>query len=442
MRIIQCLLLMLFLGPVTSKAQLRGVLNRAKSNAESRAERQADKAVDKALDKAEGKSNSGGSPAPTKETSSKSSETSGETIAKTGPTSASNAAPGLESYSKFDFIPGEKILYSEDFAQDEMGELPLGWNTGGKAELVTLNSIPGNWLRLYQNAVYLTSNKTPFTKNFTVEFDVIFQLKSNGYTYPYFSFGFFSSKDEATNANTFLKENDKYQSAEFVLRLSEGGSSHLMVKTREDRKSFFDSEIQNLSAIEKYYHKVSHIAIQVQETRTRIWVNGEKKFDLPMASPVAYIYNNLFFDVNSSSYKDDEIGFYINNLKVATGKPDARSKLIEEGKFSTTGILFDIQSAVIKPESYGVLKDIARVLKENASVRVKIIGHTSSDGDDNANLELSKKRSAAVKEILSSEFGIDGSRLETEGRGETQPVADNKSKEGKVLNRRVEFIKL
>ncbi len=57
-------------------------------------------------------------------------------------------------------------------------------------------------------------------------------------------------------------------------------------------------------------------------------------------------------------------------------------------------------------------------------------------------MELSKKRAEAVKELLVNEFGLDTSRLETEGKGETQPVGDNKTKEGKVANRRVEFIKL
>ena len=81
-------------------------------------------------------------------------------------------------------------------------------------------------------------------------------------------------------------------------------------------------------------------------------------------------------------------------------------------------------------------------MEDNSSIKIKVIGHTSSDGDDNANMELSKKRSAAVKDMLVNEFGIDETRLVTEGKGETQPVADNKTKEGKMLNRRVEFIKL
>ena len=104
--------------------------------------------------------------------------------------------------------------------------------------------------------------------------------------------------------------------------------------------------------------------------------------------------------------------------------------------------MFDVQSDVIRPESYGVIKEIAGVLKENPSIRVKVIGHTSSDGDAAANLELSKKRAAAVKALLTSEFSIDAGRIDTEGKGETEPIADNKTKEGRVQNRRVEFIKL
>jgi outer membrane protein OmpA-like peptidoglycan-associated protein len=104
--------------------------------------------------------------------------------------------------------------------------------------------------------------------------------------------------------------------------------------------------------------------------------------------------------------------------------------------------LFDVNSDKIKSASYGTLKEIATVLNENADVKVKIVGHTDSDGDDAKNLELSKKRAAAVKAALSAEFGIDASRMETTGMGETKPAGDNKTAEGKAQNRRVEFVKL
>ena len=172
-----------------------------------------------------------------------------------------------------------------------------------------------------------------------------------------------------------------------------------------------------------------------------MWINEAKVFDIPRAINLGDTLNQIFFDLEGSNYKDEEIGVFINNIKIATGLPDSRHKLIEEGKFSTTGILFDVQSAVIKPESNGVVKEIATVLKENPSVKVKIIGHTSSDGDDAANLELSKQRAEAVKALLMKEYGIEEGRLKSEGKGETQPVGDNKTKEGKAQNRRVEFVK-
>jgi len=88
------------------------------------------------------------------------------------------------------------------------------------------------------------------------------------------------------------------------------------------------------------------------------------------------------------------------------------------------------------------MKDIANVLTENSSVKVKIIGHTDSDGSDADNLALSKKRAESVKASLTKDFGIDATRLETDGKGESQPVDKNTTAEGKANNRRVEFIKL
>ena len=82
------------------------------------------------------------------------------------------------------------------------------------------------------------------------------------------------------------------------------------------------------------------------------------------------------------------------------------------------------------------------MLKENADMKVKIVGHTDSDGVDAANLDLSKRRSASVKAALAKEFGIDENRMETDGKGESQPVDKNDSPAGKANNRRVEFIKI
>src|SRR5690606_37793291 len=112
------------------------------------------------------------------------------------------------------------------------------------------------------------------------------------------------------------------------------------------------------------------------------------------------------------------------------------------GRFTTNGILFDVNSDRIKPESHGVLKEIAKVLKDNSGIKVRIIGHTDADGDDKNNLELSKRRAASVRSTLVNDFEIDDSRLETDGKGEREPADTSNTSEGKANNRRVEFVKI
>jgi outer membrane protein OmpA-like peptidoglycan-associated protein len=101
-----------------------------------------------------------------------------------------------------------------------------------------------------------------------------------------------------------------------------------------------------------------------------------------------------------------------------------------------------VNKDVVKPESYATLKEIAGALTDNPGVRVKIIGHTDSDGADAANLDLSKRRADSVKAELAKTFSIDASRIETEGMGESKPVAPNDTQVNKALNRRVELVKL
>jgi len=82
------------------------------------------------------------------------------------------------------------------------------------------------------------------------------------------------------------------------------------------------------------------------------------------------------------------------------------------------------------------------VLAESKDVKVQIVGHTDSDGDEAQNLDLSKRRAAAVRNVLVNQFGIDGARLTTDGKGESQPIDKNDTAAGKANNRRVEFVKM
>jgi outer membrane protein OmpA-like peptidoglycan-associated protein len=170
-------------------------------------------------------------------------------------------------------------------------------------------------------------------------------------------------------------------------------------------------------------------------------VNEEKILDIPRAFVSDQKYSWLIFEL-PFDMADPNDRYFISNIKLAIGAPDTRHKLIEVGKFSTTGIKFDSGSDKLKPESYGILKEIATVLKENPEVKIKIIGHTDSDGKPEMNLELSKKRAISVKNALVKEFGIDEKRMETDGKGQTEPVDSNDTPAGKANNRRVEFVKL
>jgi outer membrane protein OmpA-like peptidoglycan-associated protein len=117
-------------------------------------------------------------------------------------------------------------------------------------------------------------------------------------------------------------------------------------------------------------------------------------------------------------------------------------KLLTEGKFVTNSIVYDSNSAVIKPESDETIKMVGNMLQDNAGLKIKITGYTDSDGDDKKNLELSKKRAAALKDKLVKTYAIDAARIQTEGKGEANPVSSNDTPEGKAANRRVEFVKL
>ncbi len=105
------------------------------------------------------------------------------------------------------------------------------------------------------------------------------------------------------------------------------------------------------------------------------------------------------------------------------------------------GILFDTDKAVIKPESEPALREIAKLLNENAGMTAFIVGHTDMSGSFEHNLDLSKRRAAAVIEALVGGHGISAGRLTARGVGPLAPVGSNGSEAGRALNRRVEMVK-
>jgi len=138
---------------------------------------------------------------------------------------------------------------------------------------------------------------------------------------------------------------------------------------------------------------------------------------------------------------DGRYGFKIKNFRLAAGGDDKYNKIVTDGKFITHGIQFDVAKATIKPESTGAINEVVNLMKEHSDLNFEIQGHTDSDGADDTNLKLSQQRADAVKVKLTG-MGIDESRLSTKGLGETKPIDKNDTAEGKVNNRRVEFVKI
>ena len=326
--------------------------------------------------------------------------------------------------SKYDFVPGEKIIFFDDFTAENIGDFPIQWNTTGSGEVVTTNIADGRWFYI-TNARGITTLDSPveLPENYTIEFDVIKQqdLKNN----------------KISNFTFFILSTSKPKELNYGLARPGDAAISFRFEYNNYYTAFYRDGTPDLSGIENepklLADKKYRISIWVQKERIRLYVGETKLFDLPKAMSKNYKYNMIRFSGGIPM---------ISNVRIATGLPDMRNKLLTEGKLISYGIYFDVNKDVVKPESYPSIKEIATILKDNSTLKIKIVGYTDSDGDDKSNLDLSKRRAAAVKDALVKNFSIDATRIETDGKGESEPVAPNDSAVNKALNRRVEFIKL
>ncbi|MGH7338095.1 MAG: OmpA family protein, partial [Myxococcota bacterium] len=139
---------------------------------------------------------------------------------------------------------------------------------------------------------------------------------------------------------------------------------------------------------------------------------------------------------------DDDGDGVLNSKDRCPRTPRQARPVDDRGCWVASEVHFDTDSAVVNPEDREWLHDIAvPVLKNNPELRVRVDGHTDSRGSDAHNQSLSERRAAAVRQVL-VDGGIDGSRLESRGFGESQPAAANDTRENMLKNRRVEFTPL
>jgi OOP family OmpA-OmpF porin len=401
--------LLLAFTTASMQAQFGNILDKAKKKAEEQTEKKVDETVN------------GKKEAP----DSKSGSDAGASTSSDAP-----APAGTKVYSKYDFVPGEVILRLEDFSQDAVGDFPDKWNTNSSGEVVTVEGKPGHWFLLTQKGFFIPEFIDSFPQNFTFEFDMLCDR-------PVTSWGLHVNFCELQD----LKQPEEWQSApnRFTLDILPGTEGNGSCAYDRRRAGTGEGAVSVPTRQFADPGKTVHVSVWRQKERLRVYLNEEKTWDIPKAILPEARLNTLIFSVQLT---DGQSHFLVSNLKLAVGAPDTRNKLITEGKWVTHGILFDVNSATIRETSYGTLKEIAGVLKDNPAVRVKIIGHTDADGDDASNLDLSKRRAASVKDALVRDFSIDAGRMDTDGQGESKPVDTNKTAEGKANNRRVEFIKL
>ncbi len=423
--------LILFVSNVNAqKIDVKGKLKDAVNN---RANNHVDNAIDKGLDAIE----NGVKDAVTSDEDS-SSETQAEksNSENSDENSSEEAKPkaqdkqgkvAIQSYTKYDFVPGDKVLFYEDFSQDAIGDFPALWNTDGSGEVKTVNIAPGNWLHMNsEGSVYLPLSEINFPENFICEFDMITTSTEDAQNFECAICFFHAEGTDFDFSSLFPGDNGiHFHMTDF----NWSANSY-----QEGKDNMKEGESSTSPVIKD---ELNHVIIWVQKSRARIYFNGQKTLDLPTVVYQPVNYNHLRFSL-WSTYSVP----YVSNIRITTAGADTRSKLLTDGKLVSYGIYFDVNKDAVKPESYGALNDIAKVLKENPDVRVKIVGYTDSDGADAANLDLSKRRAAAVRNELAKTFGIEASRLESDGKGETSPVAPNDTPSNKALNRRVEFIKL
>lgn len=346
----------------------------------------------------------------------------------------------FKTYSNYDFVAGNKVLFFDDFSNGKIGDFPVMWNTTGSGEIVTIDKYPGRWFRMNPTSKTFLDAGLKSVENFTIEFDLILNKNVNGLTADGWDFqiSFFASDAEIDGLHpTSLypgKEGVNLNFASFMLNETEHSYRVYNNKTEKGFEGK-NSKKNTLLELGKQYR----FSFWVQKTRLRLYINEEKVYDIQRA----FSTNTKVDQIRFWSYEDPDadIQVYISNFRYADATEDTRSKFLTDGKLISYGIYFDSGKDIVKPQSYGALKEMATILTENPTVKVLIVGHTDSDGDDKMNLDLSKRRAENVKKVLVSEFKIDASRISTDGKGETEPIADNKTVENKAKNRRVEFIK-
>lgn len=239
------------------------------------------------------------------------------------------------------------------------------------------------------------------------------------------------------SADTSTGENDLQNLISHV-------AQHGVRVTKVESKVAFNKGTYNLEIINPVLMKV----IQSPPTKKFPWwivvlliiVVGGVIFFLPKDKSVEENTDVSEAEVSIAEVPATEDNEPIVVTTIADIKTEIESGVNTEGKsVNFHQILFELDSDVILSESEIYLSEILNILNEIPELKLLVVGHTSSEGDDGYNLKLSIKRALAVVQYLGTK-GVDLARFEVEGKGSSEPIATNENEEGKKLNRRIEFV--
>ena len=151
---------------------------------------------------------------------------------------------------------------------------------------------------------------------------------------------------------------------------------------------------------------------------------------------ILYKSTNEFSATEKSPAAQSWFATFIKDLKNGYSAPSIREN--ERSNFVFQPIYFDYDQAIIRAEYTDFLKRMIRVVNGHSDLRIKVTGHTDSDGSDAYNIELSKKRAQALIDFFVTN-GLSRDKIEVEFKGESAPIDSNKTPQGKQRNRRVDF---
>lgn len=335
-----------------------------------------------------------------------------------------------KAYSNFDFIAGTKTIFYEDFSNGLSKWKIIESDESDDVESPGIKQIPnqnGNWFKTPRRGIFYPINIKTLPEKITIEFDMWADAEKMSEMESGLIVSIVGNKVNRDEYSTAFDENPQIQidihpSLELLYcQATKESSDDERILARKDIKNGWKQG------------KVHRISISRIGTHIKVYV-GEKKFiDLPNGLPKTLNYTLM---LATNMWGD---GLYFTNFRIAEVE-NVAVKIDKENRFVTTAIYFNTNSATIKPESWPALNQAANAIKATEGI-VKIVGHTDSDGNDADNLVLSKKRAESVKTFLVKNFGINPSRLLTDGEGESKPIDNNNTAEGKANNRRVEFIK-